>query len=318
MSINKHLIKIALAVALSLLICGTVAAQSTETGSFKKDKEIEVNFGVPVDEAWAKNTANFSVYEKPDPDIKVPIESVILDARKTAATLKFKDALNTSSEYIVEAKDVTAGGKILKDRVEFLVKKGQVQVLFGIFLGAMLINNFVFTKYLGLCIFFGVSQKKETAVGMGITFTIVMVLSAIMCWALFSYVLQALHLGFLKIIVFIGTVAIFVQAVDTMLRKVNPYLFKKLGVYLVLIVTNCIILAVPLINADSGNGPFASLTLGLGAGIGFALALFLMSCVREKLEVCRVPPTFQGLPIAFIVTGLFALAFLGFSGLAIF
>jgi Na+-translocating ferredoxin:NAD+ oxidoreductase subunit A len=318
MSINKHLIKMALAVALSLLICGSVAAQSTETGSFKKDKEIEINFGVPVDEAWAQNTANFSVYEKPDPDIKVPIESVILDARKTAATLKFKDALNTSSEYIVEAKDVASGGKILKNRVEFMVKKSQAQVLFAVFLGAMLINNFVFTKYLGLCIFFGVSQKKDAAIGMGITFTIVMVLSAVMCWALFSYVLQALHLDFLKVIVFIGTVAIFVQAVDTMLRKVNPYLFKKLGVYLVLIVTNCIILAVPLINADSGNGPFASLTLGLGAGIGFALALFLMSCVREKLEVCRVPPTFQGLPIAFIVTGLFALAFLGFSGLAIF
>jgi Na+-translocating ferredoxin:NAD+ oxidoreductase subunit A len=318
MSSNNHLIKIALVVALSLLICGPVAAQSTETGSFKKDKEIEISFGVPVDEAWAQNTANFSVYEKPDPDIKVPVESVTLDARKTIASLKFKDALNTSSEYIVEAKDVTAGGRILKDRVEFHVKKGQVQVLFGIFLGAMLINNFVFTKYLGLCIFFGVSQKKDAAIGMGITFTIVMVLSAIMCWALFSYVLQALHLDFLKIIVFIGTVAIFVQAVDTMLRKVNPYLFKKLGVYLVLIVTNCIILAVPLINADSGNGPFASLTLGLGAGIGFALALFLMACVREKLEVCRVPPTFQGLPIAFIVTGLFALAFLGFSGLAIF
>ena len=318
MSINNHLIKIALAVALSLLICGPLAAQSTETGSFKKDKEIEINFGVPVDEAWAQNTANFSVYEKPDPDIKVPIESVTLDARKTVATLKFKEALNTSSEYIVEAKDVTAGSRILKGRVEFLVKKGQVQVLFAVFLGAMLINNFVFTKYLGLCIFFGVSQKKDAAIGMGITFTIVMVLSAVMCWALFSYVLQALHLNFLKIIVFIGTVAIFVQAMDTILRKVNPFLFKKLGVYLVLIVTNCIILAVPLINADSGNGPFASLTLGLGAGIGFALALFLMSCVREKLEVCRVPPTFQGLPIAFIVTGLFALAFLGFSGLAIF
>jgi electron transport complex protein RnfA len=318
MSINKYLIKIALAVALSLFICGPVLAQSAEQGSFKKDKEIEINFGVPVDEAWAQNTANFSVYEKPDPDIKVPIESVTLDARKTVASFKFKEALNTSSEYIVEAKDVTSGGKILKDRVEFHVKKGQVQVLFAIFLGAMLINNFVFTKYLGLCIFFGVSQKKDAAIGMGITFTIVMVLSAIMCWALFSYVLQALHLNFLKIIVFIGTVAIFVQAVDTMLRKVNPFLFKKLGVYLVLIVTNCIILAVPLINADSGNGPFASLTLGLGAGIGFALALFLMACVREKLEVCRVPPTFQGLPIAFIVTGLFALAFLGFSGLAIF
>ena len=83
MSINNHLIKIALAVALSLLISGPLAAQSTETGSFKKDKEIEINFGVPVDEAWAQNTANFSVYEKPDPDIKVPIESVTLDARKT-------------------------------------------------------------------------------------------------------------------------------------------------------------------------------------------------------------------------------------------
>ena len=99
-------------------------AQSTETGSFKKDKEIEINFGVPVDEAWAKNTANFSVYEKPDPDIKVPIESVTLDARKTTATLKFKDALNTSSEYIVEAKDVSSGGKILKNRVEFSGQEG--------------------------------------------------------------------------------------------------------------------------------------------------------------------------------------------------
>ena len=187
---------------------------------------------------------------------RVPIESVTLDARKTIATLKFKDALNTSSEYIVEAKDVTSGGKILKGRVEFSVKKGQAQVLFGIFLGAMLINNFVFTKYLGLCIFFGVSQKKETAIGMGITFTTVMVSSAVMCWALFSYVLQALHLDFLKIIVFIGTVAIFVQAVDTILRKVNPYLFKKLGVYLVLIVTNCIILAVPLIECGQRQWTF--------------------------------------------------------------
>jgi electron transport complex protein RnfA len=121
---------------------------------------------------------------------------------------------------------------------------------------------------------------------MGITFTIVMVLTAIFCWLLYTYVLQALHLDFLKIIVFIGTTAIFVQFADTVLRKVNPYLFKKLGVYLVLIVTNCIILAVPLINADSGHGPTSSASLGVGAGVGFAIALFLMSCVREKLEVC--------------------------------
>ena len=182
----------------------------------------------------------------------------------------------------------------------------------------MLINNFVFTKYLGLCIFFGVSQKKETAIGMGITFTIVMVSSAVMCWALYSYVLQTLHLDFLKIIVFIGTVAIFVQAMDTILRKVNPYLFKKLGVYLVLIMTNCIILAVPLKNADSGNGPFASLTLDWARVLDLLLRCSsCRACVRS-LKFVRVPATFQGLPIAFIVTGLFALAFLGFSGLVIF
>jgi electron transport complex protein RnfA len=304
-------------IVLFVVTASPVLAESAGSGSFKKDKEIEIFFGVPVDDAWGTNPANYSVFEKPDPDIKVAPESVTLDSRKTTATLKFKEALNTASEYVVEAKDVTSGGKVLGSR-EFMVKKSQAQILFALLMSAMLINNFVFTKYLGLCIFFGVSQKKETAIGMGLTFTIVMVLSAIMCWAIFTHVLQPLHLKFLKIIVFIGIVAIFVQALDTILRKVNPYLFKKLGVYLVLITTNCIILAVPLINADSKNDASASLTYGLGAGVGFAIALFLMASVREKLELARVPATFKGLPIAFVVTGLFALAFLGFSGLVIF
>lgn len=317
MRINRFTGIMAAVVALLFLAAGVGMAQTIGTGSFKKDKDIEISFGVPVDEAWAKDTANYTVYEKPDPDIKIPVESVTLDPRRVMATLKFKDSLNTSGEYIVEAKDVTSDGKVLGAQ-EFLVKKTRAAVIIGIFLGAMLISNFVFTKYLGLCIFFGVSQKKDTAIGMGITFTIVMALSAVMCWAFYAFVLQAFHLSFLKVIVFIGTVAIFVQAVDTVLRKVNPYLFKKLGVYLVLITTNCIILAVPLLNADNGYGPAESLTLALGAGLGFALAMFLMSCVREKLELCRVPPLFQGLPIAFIVTGLFALAFLGFSGLVVF
>jgi Na+-translocating ferredoxin:NAD+ oxidoreductase subunit A len=304
-------------VALLLMTASPILAESAGTGSFKKDKEIEVSFGVPVDEAWGTNPANYSVFEKPDPDIRVNPESVTLDPRKITATLKFKEALNTGGEYIVEAKDVTSGGKVMGSR-EFTVKKSEAQVLFGLLLGAMLISNFVFTKYLGLCIFFGVSQKKETAIGMGFTFTAVMVLSALMCWALYAFVLRPWDLSFLKIIVFIGVVAIFVQAMDTILRKVNPYLFKKLGVYLVLITTNCIILAVPLENADKGHDVLGSLTYGLGAGVGFAIALFLMASVREKLELARVPPTFKGLPIAFVVTGLFALAFLGFSGLAIF
>jgi electron transport complex protein RnfA len=309
--------RIGLLIALIVLAASPAMADFVKQGSFKDDTAITVFFGVPVDEKWAEDKSNFTVFEKPDPDIRMAIESITLDSRRTSATLKFKEPLNLSSEYVVEAKDVMSDGKVLGSGT-FFVKKSQTSVLLGIIIGAMLINNFVFTKYLGLCIFFGVSQKKETAIGMGITFTIVMILSAIMCWALYKYVLEAFHLDFLKIIVFIGTVAIFVQAVDTMLRKINPYLFKKLGVFLVLIVTNCIILAVPLINADSAYGPFESAGLGIGAGVGFAIALFLMACVRERLEVCRVPPSFVGLPIAFVVAGLFALAFLGFSGLSIF
>ena len=306
-----------LVLVFALAATSPATADFTQQGSFKRDKQIELNFGVPVDESWADNKANFSVYERPDPDIRIPVEEIKLDSRKISATLTFKEPLNQSAEYVVEVKDVMSGGKSLGSGT-FHVKKSRASIMLGIILGAMLINNFVFTKYLGLCIFFGVSQKKDTAIGMGITFTTVMVLSAVMCWALYSFVLNALHLDFLKIIVFIGMTAIFVQAADTVLLKINPYLFKTLGVYLVLIVTNCIILAVPLLNADSNHGPFESLSLGVGAGIGFAIALFLMACVREKLEVCRVPPTFAGLPIAFIVTGLFALAFLGFSGLVIF
>jgi H+/Na+-translocating ferredoxin:NAD+ oxidoreductase subunit A len=317
MKIARMVAKLLIVAALCLLVAAPASAEFKGEGSFKKDKGIELPFGVPVDEAWAKDTKNYRVFEKPDPDILVPVESVTLDPRKTTATLNFKDPLNLSAEYVIQVAGIVSAGKPLGSG-EFFVKKGTFQVLFGILLGAMLINNFVFTKYLGLCIFFGVSQKKETAIGMGITFTIVMTLSALMCWAFYNYVLEPYNLGFLKIIVFIGTTAIFVQFVDTILRKVNPYLFKKLGVFLVLIVTNCIVLAVPLINSDSGYGPDGSVILGLGAGVGFAIALFLMACVREKLEVCNVPPTFKGLPIAFVVTGLFALAFLGFSGLSIF
>ncbi len=312
--------KATIAVFLSVLVAATVSpalGAFEKSGSFKDDKQIVVSFGAPVDESWAKDTSNYSVFEKPDPDIKIPIKSVEMGPKNVSVVLHFAEPLNKSSEYVVEVRDVVSDGKVLGSGT-FFVMQSTGAVLIGIIIGAMLINNFVFTKYLGLCIFFGVSQKKETAVGMGITFTIVMVLTSIMCWALYVYVLEPLHLGFLKIIVFIGTTAIFVQAVDTMLRKLNPYMFKKLGVYLVLIVTNCIILAVPLIQTDSGYGPFESASLGTGAGVGFAIALFLMACVREKLEVCRVPVTFTGLPIAFVVAGLFALAFLGFSGLSIF
>ncbi|MEW6570733.1 MAG: Rnf-Nqr domain containing protein [Nitrospirota bacterium] len=187
--------------------------------------------------------------------------------------------------------------------------------VFELIISASLINNFVFTRFLGLCIFFGVSKKMETAIGMSITFTAVMMISAALSWLVFNYVMIPLNLTFLKIIVFIGIVAGFVQASDTIMRKLSPGLFYRLGIYLALISTNCIILAVPLINAGEKYSFIESLSFALGSGIGFALALVIMASIRERLELADVPAPFKGLPVAFVVTGLIALAFGGFAGL---
>jgi electron transport complex protein RnfA len=184
-----------------------------------------------------------------------------------------------------------------------------------IFIASALINNFVFSRYLGLCIFFGVTKKMETAVGMSLTFTAVMLIGAVINWAIFNYVMTPLHIGFLKIVIFIGVIAAFVQAADMVMRKMTPALYYKLGIYLALITTNCIILAVPLLIAEENYTLFESMALALGSGAGFSLALIIMASIRERLELADVPKSFQGLPISFIVTGLIALAFLGFSGM---
>ncbi len=187
--------------------------------------------------------------------------------------------------------------------------------LIELIISASLINNFVFTRFLGLCIFFGVSKKMETAVGMSITFTAVMMVSAALSWVVFNWLLVPLEITFLEIIVFIGIIAGLVQLSDTIMRKVSPGLYYKLGIYLALISTNCIILAVPLISAGEKYSFIQSLAFGLGSGLGFALALIIMASIREKLELADVPAPFKGLPMAFVITGLIALAFTGFSGL---
>jgi Na+-translocating ferredoxin:NAD+ oxidoreductase subunit A len=189
------------------------------------------------------------------------------------------------------------------------------QHVLTIFIASALINNFVFSRYLGLCIFFGVTKRMETAVGMSFTFTAVMLVEAVLNWLIYNYVMIPYSLGFLKIVIFIGTVAAFVQAADTIMKKVAPALYYKLGIYLALIVTNCIILAVPLLNADENYSLFESMALALGSGLGFSMALIIMASIREKLELADVPKSFQGLPISFVLTGLIALAFLGFSGM---
>ena len=285
--------------------------------TFKGSNSIVVTFAGAVDEAWAQEMDNYAVYEKPDPDILLTITNIIVSPDKMSVTLLFDGELNQLQPHIVTIKEIMSEGKSQGTGV-VTAKKLYFGYLLSILIGAMIIKNFVFTKYLGLCVFFGTSQKKSTAIGMGVTFTIVAVFSAMMSWFLYQYVLKPYRLDFLQIVVFIGLVSLSVQAVDTILRKLNPILFKAFGVFLVLVIANCIILAVPLILAGNEYNAWESLMLALGAGVGFLIALFLMSSVREKLELANVPLTYRGLPIAFIVAGLFALAFMGFSGMSIF
>jgi electron transport complex protein RnfA len=270
-------------------------------------------WGVPS--VWLR--PNYAVYEKPDPDILLTITNVMLSPDMRRVTLTFDSELNQLQPHIVTVKEIMSEGRSQGTGV-MTAKKIYFGYLLSILIGAMIIKNFVFTKYLGLCVFFGTSQKKSTAIGMGITFTIVALFSAVMSWFLYQYVLKPYRLDFLQIVVFIGLVSLSVQAVDTILRKLNPVLFNAFGVYLVLVIANCIILAVPLTLASNEYNAWESLMLAMGAGLGFLIALFLMASVREKLELANVPPTYRGLPIAFIVAGLFALAFMGFSGMAIF
>ena len=143
-----------------------------------------------------------------------------------------------------------------------------LQHVLTIFIASALINNFVFSRYLGLCIFFGVTKKMETSIGMSFTFTAVMLISACLNWLIYNYIMIPYHLGFLKIVIFIGVIAAFVQAADTVMKKVVPALYYKLGIYLALIVTNCVILAVPLLNADENYSLFESMAMAVGSEFG--------------------------------------------------
>lgn len=308
-----------LILALLIVLPGCSNAENAffKKSAFKDNRTITMEFAGELDQDWATNPANFKVFEKSNPDVLLPVEKVALNPDKRTVSLNFKEDLNQKEPHVVSTTAVRSQGKDMGTAL-IDVKKPYIGFLFSILIGAMLINNYVFTKYLGLCVFIGTSKKKDTAVGMGVTFTIVMVVSAMISWFLYQFVLKPFRLDFLQVVVFIGLVSLTVQAVDTVLRKVNPALFKAFGVYLVLVIANCVILAVPLTLASNEYNAFESFMLALGAGGGFLLALFLMASSRERLELANVPPTFKGLPIAFVTTGLFALAFMGFSGMAIF
>jgi electron transport complex protein RnfA len=186
---------------------------------------------------------------------------------------------------------------------------------FLLFVSAAIVNNFVLTRFLGLCIFFGVSKRLDASLGMGMAVTGVITLSSVLAWVVYNFVLLPLGLIFLKTIVFVLLVAGFVQLLEMVIKKHAPALYGMWGIYLLLIATNCVVLGVPLLNAESDYGFVESIVNALGSGLGFGIAIVLMAGLREKLEYANVPKPLQGMGVAFILAGCLSLAFLGFSGM---
>jgi electron transport complex protein RnfA len=182
-------------------------------------------------------------------------------------------------------------------------------------LSTILVNNFVLVQFLGLCPFMGVSNRLESAMGMGAATTFVLTLSSVCAYLSFNYILAPLGLEYLRTITFILVIAVVVQFTEMVVRKSSPLLHKVLGVYLPLITTNCAVLGVALLNINKQHNFVQSAIYGFGAAIGFSLVLVLFSAMRERLAVADVPKPFQGAAIGMITAGLMSLAFMGFAGL---
>ena len=185
-------------------------------------------------------------------------------------------------------------------------------------LGAILIENFIFSQFLGICPFMGVSKKVDTAVGMAIAVTFVMTVASIVCYIVNEYLLLPLGLEFMQTVAYILVIASLVQFVEMFLQKMIPSLYQALGIYLPLITTNCAVLGVALLNTQNGYNFIGSVVYGFTGGIGFLLAIVLFASIRERLDLTsECPKAFEGFPIALVTAGLIALAFMGFSGLSL-
>ena len=188
--------------------------------------------------------------------------------------------------------------------------------LLAISLGAILTNNFIFSQFLGICPFLGVSKKSDTAVGMGLAVTFVMGLASAITYAV-NLILVKLNLEFMQTVAFILVIAALVQFIEMFLKKSMPSLYTALGIYLPLITTNCAVLGVALLNVQNEYNFIESVVYGVTGGLGFLLAIYLFATVRERTEFADYPKSFEGFPIALITSGLLALAFMGFSGLEV-
>ncbi len=186
---------------------------------------------------------------------------------------------------------------------------------FLIIVGAVLVNNFVLRRFLGICPFLGVSKKIDTAIGMGMAVIFVMTLASVITWVIYTYVLDTWNLEYLRTIVFILVIATLVQFVEMVIQKSSPVLYQALGIYLPLITTNCAVLGVAILNIQLRYNFLQATIFGFGSSIGFTLALVLYAGIRERLELANIPKSLRGVPIALITAGLLSLAFMGFSGL---
>jgi len=184
-----------------------------------------------------------------------------------------------------------------------------------ILLSAVLVNNFVLTKFLGICPFLGTSGKVETAVGMSFAVMFVMTLASVCSWLVQKFILVPLGLEYLQTIFFILIIAALVQFIEMMIHKTSPVLYQALGIFLPLITTNCAVLGVALLNVQQEQTFVTSALYGFGAAVGFALVLVLFAGLRERMEVSPAPSLFKGSPLTLITAGMMSLAFMGFSGL---
>ena len=186
-------------------------------------------------------------------------------------------------------------------------------------IGSALVNNVVLSQFLGICAFLGVSKKLDSAVGMSLAVTFVMVLATAATWPIQMFLLTpesgAWDMGYLQTIVFILIIAVLVQLLESILKKYIPALYKSLGVYLPLITTNCTILGVTILNIDNGYSFIESIVCAAGAGVGFLLAMVLFSGVRKRLEDAKPPKCFEGLPITLVAAAFTSISFMGFGGI---
>lgn len=182
-------------------------------------------------------------------------------------------------------------------------------------IGSALVNNFVLVRFLGICPFLGMTRQVETALGMGVAASLVLVMSALAAWLVQAYVLVPLKLAFLQIVVFILMIAVLVQLLEMVLKKSSPELYKAMGIYLALITTNCAIMGIALLVVTKGYTFLETLVFAVGAGLGFTLAMVIMAGVREELEYADIPPSLRGSSLALLIAGIMSMAFMGFAGL---